>query len=99
METKPSFYSKYWVALKFYDKIKNDNRFDDELKKFFSFLYSCGFFMEHIITLEEWLKMNNWETPNIFEKESETILEILKKTNGINLIKNRLRWLPFLNQR
>jgi len=37
------FYPKFWVAKKFYKTIENDSRFDNELKLFFSFLYSCGF--------------------------------------------------------
>jgi hypothetical protein len=91
------FYPKYWVAEKFYNRLRDDNRFDEQLKKYFSFLYSCGFFMEFIITFEEWLNMSNWENPNSNEIKSETILEIIKKDNGVNILKNRLRWLPFLS--
>ena len=96
---KPNFYPKSWVAVKFYNRIKEDERFDDELKRFFAFLYSCGFFMEHIITFEEWLNMSNWENPNSADQHSQTILEILWKENGVAYLKSTLRWLPFLNQR
>jgi hypothetical protein len=58
------FYPKYWVSEMFYTKIKDDNRFDNELKEFFSFLYSCGFFMDNVINFEEWLSMRNWENPS-----------------------------------
>lgn len=92
------FYPKYWIAERFYDKIKDDNRFDDELKKYFSFLYSCGFFMEYIISYEEWLNMSNWETPYDIGAKSESILEILKKNNGVVELKTKLRWLPFINR-
>ena len=92
------FYPKNWVAKKFYEKIKNDNRFDEELKLFFSFLYSCGFFMENIITFEEWLTMKNWINPNNKKIEDKTILEILNEPNGINFLKSKFRWLPFLNR-
>lgn len=91
------FYPKYWIAEKFYDKLKNDDRFDEELKMFFSFLYSCGFFMDYIISFEEWLQMNNWENPNS-EATEQTILKILNMPNGIELLKQKLRWIPYLNR-
>ena len=95
---QPPFYPKFWIAEKFYEKIKNDNRFDEELKLFFAFLYSCGFYMEFIITFDDWLQMPNWENPNLNESvvNQESIVEILKVPNGINLLKNKFRWLPFL---
>lgn len=97
-EMQAPFYPKYWIAEKFYNTIKADTRFDEQLKKYFSFLYSCGFFMEHIISFEDWLSMSNWENPNSLDKNSETILEILKNDNGINILKSRLRWLPFVSR-
>lgn len=93
------FYPKYWVAEKFYSKIKDDKRFDNELKEFFAFLYSCGFFMDNIISFEEWLNMKNWENPSNKSFEIETILEILSRHNGQQELKQRLRWLPFLNRK
>ena len=98
-EIQTPFYPKFWIAEKFYDTIKNDDRFDEELKLFFSFLYSCGFFMENIITFEQWLDVRNWENPNIPNENTTTILELLSMPNGINLLKERLRWLDFINQR
>ncbi|MBO6533487.1 MAG: hypothetical protein JJ885_07955 [Muricauda sp.] len=92
------FYPKYWIAERFYDKIKNDTRFDDELKKYFAFLYSCGFFMDYVITFEEWLNLKNWENPFGSNQNSETILEILKKPNGEDELKQKLRWFPFVNR-
>ncbi|WP_369049348.1 hypothetical protein [Tenacibaculum sp. UWU-22] len=93
------FFPKYWIAEKFYNKkVKDDNRFDDELKKYFSFLYSCGFFMDNILTFEEWLNVKNWENPSNENINSESILEILQKDGGVYELKRRLRWLPFLNR-
>ena len=97
-ELQTPFYPKFWIAEKFYGTIKNDTRFDDELKFFFSFLYSCGFFMENIITFEEWLSMKNWENPVLSDLKSETILDIIEKVNGVSELKNKLRWLPFINR-
>jgi hypothetical protein len=92
------FYPKYWVAEQFYTKLKDDNRFDSELKEFFAFLYSCGFFMDNIISFEEWLSMKCWQNPLNESFESETILELLNKDNGIQELKQILRWLPFINR-
>lgn len=97
---KPPFYPKFWVAERFYEKIKEDNRFDEELKMFFSFLYSCGFFMEYIIDYEDWLLAHNWENPDLSDtiEPKESIIEILNKPDGSNLLKSKLRWFPFLNR-
>ncbi|WP_149244336.1 hypothetical protein [Dyadobacter sp. 32] len=92
------FYPRYWVAEKFYETIKNDNRFDEELKMFFSFLYSCGFFMENVITFDEWIKMKNWVNPSNSSLTDETILEIIEKPNGVATLKSKLRWFPFLHR-
>jgi hypothetical protein len=92
------FYPKYWIAEKFYNSIKDDIRFDEELKLFFSFLYSCGFFMENIITFEDWLRMKNWINPSNLNIIENSILEILNQPNGSDILKNQLRWFPFLNR-
>ncbi|EKT4552040.1 hypothetical protein [Flavobacterium psychrophilum] len=92
------FYPNSKIARKFYEKIKNDSRFDTELKQFFSFLYSCGFFKENVICFEEWIEMKNWINPssNYYE---ESILEMLEKSDGKELLKEKIRWLPFLERR
>jgi hypothetical protein len=96
---KPDFYPKNSVAQKFYRKIETDSRFDEELKKYFAFLYSCGFFMEYIITFDEWLEMKTWQNPIQVDEEGETILEILKMPNGSSLLKEKLRWIPFIDRK
>jgi hypothetical protein len=96
------FFPKYWIAEKFYEKIKLDSRFDEELKLFFSFLYSCGFFMDNIIDFEKWLSIKNWERPWIINDESEannkSIIEILNQPFGERYLKNRLPWFPYLDR-
>lgn len=94
------FYPKFWIAEKFYEKIRNDDRFDVELKLFFSFLFSCGFFMEYIIDFDDWLQMRNWENPNLtkLDNDNQSIIEIINRPNGSSVLKNKLRWLPFLNR-
>ena len=54
------FFPDFNMAEDFYEKIKSDVRFDDELKLFFSFLYSCNFFGNHLINFENWITMPNW---------------------------------------
>jgi hypothetical protein len=92
------FYPKHWIAEKFYAKIKDDQRFDNQLKLFFSFLYSCGFFMENIIAFEDWIEMSNWWNPHAHDGDEKSILKILEEPNGLSLLKSKLRWLPFLNR-
>lgn len=94
------FFPNYEMAVSFYFKIKYDERFDEELKLFFSFLYSCNFFGKYLITFENWLTMNNWSNPYSTNSEelSINILELLKKENGVIYLKNNLRWMPFLNR-
>ena len=96
---KPGFYPKNSVAQKFYHKIETDSRFDEELKKYFAFLYSCGFFMEYVITFEEWLEMKAWQNPIQVNEEGGSILEILKMPNGSSLLKEKLRWIPFIDRK
>ncbi len=98
-ELQAPFYPKFWIAEKFYNTIKNDERFDEELKLFFSFLYSCGFFMENIITFEQWLNMTNWENPASTNSKSESIIEILKRVDGLNELKTKCRWIVFVNRK
>jgi hypothetical protein len=97
-EIQAPFYPRHSVAEKFYDTIKRDLRFDDQLKMFFSFLYSCGFFMENIIVFEDWLRMTNWSIPHSKDHDEKTIAKTLEEPNGMNLLKSKLRWLPFLNR-
>ena len=54
--------------------------------------------MEYLITFEEWLEMKNWKNPVISNLDGDTILAILKKTNGVHELKKQLRWLPFINR-
>lgn len=97
-ENQAPFYPKFWVAEEFYERVKDDNRFDDELKRYFAFLYSCGFFMEHFITFSEWLEMKNWQNPRLKDENDQTILELLKMSDGLSVLKEKLRWLPFIDR-
>jgi len=92
------FYPTPWVAERFFEKIRSDNRFDEELKLFFSFLYSCGFFLENAISFEQWLRMPNWWQPHLKEANEKTILEILNDSDGLDNLKFKIKDLPFLTR-
>lgn len=92
------FYPNHQIAQEFYKKIEEDNRFDRETKMFFAFLYSCGFFKENTLDFEKWLSMKNWLNPKSDLPEKSNILEILDKENGPSLLKQQLRWIPFLDR-
>jgi hypothetical protein len=95
---KPPFYPDFTEMEKFWDDIKSDDRFDIELKKFFSFLYSCSFFRD--ISFNDWLSSLYWKHPwRNDEPADRSILEILKFKNGINYLKSSLRSMPWMNRR
>lgn len=96
-KAKPSFYPEFTKLKEIWPKISLDNRFDNELKHFFAFLYTCGFF--NTVNFEDWLNSNNWLHPWYNEpyENNESILEILKYNYGIKYIKLLLIDMPWLN--
>jgi hypothetical protein len=97
-KAKPSFVPDFDKMDKFWEVIKNDCRFDEELKRFFAFLYSCDFF--ECMNFETWLNAKNWLHPwrNEPDEDIRTILEILNYPYGINYLKTLLRDMPWLNR-
>jgi hypothetical protein len=95
---KPSFVVNFNKLDMFWDKIKNDDRFDTELKYFFSFLCSTGFFND--ISFDSWLNLKNWQHPwyNEYEPNVSSILEIINYDYGINYLKVMLLDMPWLNK-
>lgn len=92
-QAKPNFSVSIIKAHEFYEIIKNDNRFDAELKYFFSFLYSINFFRE--LTFENWLETNYWNHPWHHENDSNLlpIILIIKHEYGLNFLKDQLSML------
>jgi hypothetical protein len=90
MQAKPNFSPEREKLLQFLDQIKEDNRFDKELKQFFAFLYSIDFYRE--LSFEEWISSKSWAHP--WHKNETTnarpILEILRHQNGVNYLKEQL---------
>lgn len=96
---KPPFAPDYEKLHEFWEEIKNDPRFDDELKYFFSFLYSCGFFKN--VDFESWLRMKEWKHPwrKNAPEDTKTIQEILTFRYGINYLKVLLLSMPWMSRR
>lgn len=89
-QAKPNFSPVENKAKEFLDTIKEDTRFDIDLKQFFAFLYSISFFRE--LSFEEWLRIGNWTCPwnKSKDEKSKSILAILSHHNGSNYLKVQL---------
>lgn len=89
-QVKPKFVPDKNKISEFWIQIKDDNRFSFELKYFFTFLYSIGFYRG--LSFEEWLNATNWLHP-WYENEKEgvkSIDELLSYNNSENYIKSAL---------
>ncbi|WP_254412216.1 hypothetical protein [Dyadobacter diqingensis] len=89
-EVKPPFMPDKTRKIEFWEQIKNDARFSVELKRFFTFLYSIGFYRS--LSFEEWLASTNWMHP-WYEDESghlESIVGLLAYNYSENFLKERL---------
>jgi hypothetical protein len=60
-KVKPRFVPEKNKKDKFWEQIKDDNRFSKDLKCFFTYLYTIGFYKGE--SFEEWLKSTNWMNP------------------------------------
>jgi len=86
--TKPNFFPDKEKLDFFWKIIKEDNRFDLELKKFFAFLYAIGFYRD--LNFDEWLNVNYWSHPWNKEFEDDyTILQLLDYKHSDNYLKER----------
>ncbi|MEM6319983.1 MAG: hypothetical protein AAF960_20085 [Bacteroidota bacterium] len=98
-QVKPHFSPDFdkWDA--FWENIKNDNRFDEELKKFFTFLHASGFYKD--VSFEDWLHINNWNHPwyKNEDEELKTVNEILSYVHGLDYLKILLADMPWLTIR
>lgn len=74
--------------------IVDDNRFDMDIKRFFSFLFSIGFLQDE--SFEKWIKSKNWANNNQ-NNSSRTIVEIIKFNYGENYLKDILTNLSIFN--
>jgi hypothetical protein len=67
----------------FYDQIKDDTRFDDDVKRFFSFLAGDGYFKTLKIDFNQFVKCNNLNHPHEFNNHPKACsLDQLSKIKG-----------------
>ena len=78
-----------------YQQLEQENRMDDETKKFIGFLAGAGFFEQWKLTLKDWMNNNNWYNPYLNTQNQKTINEILNYQNGLNYLKTQLPEMPF----
>ncbi|MFO0478739.1 MAG: hypothetical protein ACK50L_08215 [Bacteroidota bacterium] len=88
-KVKPQFVPIESKIQPFFYVIKNDERFDKELKFFFNFLYSINFYGE--FSFEEWLNIKNWMHPWFEDEQNveKSIIEILKNEYSENYLKEQ----------
>jgi hypothetical protein len=68
---------------RFYGLIRNDNRFDDDIKRFFSFLAGEGYFKTWEIDFNQFVKSNNFNNPNEFNNDPRALsIERLTEIKG-----------------
>ncbi len=78
---------------KFYEEIKDDIRFEDDIKRFFAFLAGDGYFEAHKISYEDFLSAKDLNHPhrkNIEDSRQLTLNELSKIEGGQNYIKIQL---------
>jgi hypothetical protein len=89
-QVKPKFAPNELRKNDFWNQIKNTTEFTNELKQFFTFLYSIEFFRD--LSFEEWLNTKNWNHP-WYQDEStnmKSITELLKYDYSENFLKEQL---------
>jgi hypothetical protein len=84
-KARPNFLPNQDKALLFAASIKHDDRFKEDFKLFFAFLYSIDFYRD--LSFEEWLNVKYWKHPWFVDNDDITILEILKYQNAENYLR------------
>ena len=89
-KAKPNFLPIEIKVKEFWKIVKDDDRFSDELKQFFAFLYSINFYRE--LSFEEWIKIDYWRHPWYKDpnEENKTILELITYKYSENYLKAQL---------
>jgi hypothetical protein len=81
----------------FYSALENDNRLDEDTRKFIGFLAGTHFFDDNTSTIEEWFNSSYWTAVKDIEdyKLPYTINDVLDLPYGLNYFKSvllGLRW-------
>lgn len=98
---KPSFNPDLEKLKLAWGILKDDNRFDEELKQFFAFMCACDFLdNEWKISFEDFLRIENWMHPWYHEdlENMKPILEIIEYERSIVFLKAYLAVAPWLNR-
>lgn len=72
--------------------------FDEDVKKFLSFLAGDGFFEKHKISFSKWITTLNFTNPHKNYSQDVTILEALNLHGGMNYIRSQLINLTWWHQ-
>jgi hypothetical protein len=77
---------------KFYNEIKDDLHFEDDIKRFFAFLAGDGYFEAHKISYEDFLNASNLNHPHEKAKDERelTLNELSQIEGGQNYIRVQL---------
>lgn len=73
--------------------------FDEDVKKFISFLAGDGFFLKNKISFSEWLSIRNFTNPyNSSDQHEINISQFLKISGGMNYLREQLTGLSWWRQ-
>jgi len=82
-------YFDFSEMVRFY-KEEDLSGFDEDVKKFISFLAGDGFFKKNKISLESWIKSKNFTNPIKDYEQDVTISQALHLKGGMNYIRKQL---------
>ena len=74
------------------------SKFDEDVKKFLSFLSGDGFFIKNKITFKDWLNILNFTNPLKPYEQDITINEVLNYDGGMNFLRSQLMNLVWWRQ-
>jgi len=95
---RDNFISTWGERMKYFDFKKMEifyytedlSCFDEDVKKFFSFLAGDGFFEKYKITFSKWITILNFSNPDKEYFQDITISEALNFPGGMNYVRSQL---------
>ncbi|WP_411029860.1 hypothetical protein [Spongiimicrobium sp. 3-5] len=103
---RAEFLQSWGERMKYFDflemerfyKEENLSKFDEDVKKFVSFLAGDGFFYKNKITLESWITSKNFTNPIKNHEQDIRISQALSLKGGMNYIRIQLANLHWWRQ-